>query len=47
MKRKLAETYIKQPKEAEVAGKLWHLQKYVYGLNDASLYGYEKSRESC
>ena len=34
--------YIKPPKEAEVVGKLWHLQKCVYGLSDASLHWYQR-----
>ena len=28
--------YIKPPREAKMTGKLWKLQQYVYGLNDAS-----------
>ena len=29
--------FVKPPKEADTKGKLWHLEKFVYGLNDASL----------
>ena len=29
--------FVKPPKEADTKGKLWHLEKCVYGLNDASL----------
>ena len=29
---------VKPPKEAGTKGKVWHLEKCVYGLNDASLH---------
>ena len=34
---------MKPPKEAGTKGKVWHLEKCVYGLNDASLH-YSGSR---
>ena len=34
--------FIRPPKEAGCSGKVWHLQKCVYGLGDASLYWYNK-----
>ena len=33
------------PKEANTKGKIWHLEKCVYGINDASLQWYKKVRE--
>ena len=34
--------FIRPPKEAKCSGIVWHLQKCVYGLNDASLHWYRK-----
>ena len=31
---------MKPPKEAGTKGKVWHLEKCVYGLNEASLQWY-------
>ena len=31
---------MKPPKEAGTKGEVWHLEKCVYGLNDASLQWY-------
>ena len=39
------EVYLKPPKEANAKGKLWKLQRCVYGLNDASRYWYLRVRE--
>ena len=34
--------FVKPPKEAGTKGKVWHLEKCVYGLNDASLQWYNR-----
>lgn len=34
--------FIRPPKEADCSNKLWHLQKCVYGLSNASLCWYKK-----
>ena len=39
------EVYLKPPREANMKGKLWKLQKCVYGLNDASRNFYLKVKE--
>ena len=36
------EVFVRPPKEANVPGKIWKLNKCVYGLADASLMWYEK-----
>ena len=37
--------YLRPPREADSKGHLWHLQKCVYGLNDASRYWYMRVRQ--
>ncbi len=37
--------FIKPPKEANAGKVVWHLNKCVYGLNDASLHWYTKVKE--
>ena len=39
------DVYLKPPREAQVPGKLWRLNRCVYGLNDASRYWYFKIRD--
>lgn len=41
-KEKINRHICKTPKETGVEEKLWHLQKYVYGLSDAFLHWYQK-----
>ena len=36
------DVYIMPPREADTRGKLWQLQKCVYGLSDASLHWYKR-----
>ena len=37
--------FIRPPNEANSRGKVWHLQKCVYGLNDASLQWYKRVKD--
>ena len=36
------QVFLRPPKEANQIGKLWHLNKCVYGLSDASLKWYQR-----
>ena len=40
------EVYLQPPKEANSTGKIWKLNKCVYGLADASLKWYEKVKKT-
>ena len=39
------DVYLRPPPEAKSDGKIWHLKKCVYGLNDASRYWYMRVRQ--